>query len=151
MERPVRQTLQTRAFENVAPILQPGEQPVVAARAMVGAFSAGRLGTVAKHGAVLGGAGSATTAMLVATRKQFIVLTNRRVVFLPQTFLGGPGKKILGELPREQVSLAEAEMGFVSTLRLAFAQGDGLSLTFPKQDKKNAESLAAALRQAPTA
>ena len=33
----------------------------------------------------------------------------------------------------------------VSLLRLAFAGGDGMSLTFPRQDKRNAESLAAAL------
>jgi len=61
------------------------------------------------------------------------------------------GKKILGEFPRTQVSLAEAKMGFVSLLRLAFAGGDGLSLTFPRQDKKNAEALAGALREAPIA
>jgi hypothetical protein len=141
--------LQTRAFENVASILYPGEQPVVAARAMVGSFSASRMGTVAKQGVVLAGAGGATAAMLASTRKQFVVLTSHRVLFLPQTLLGGPGKKVLGELPRAEVSLAEAKMGVVSLLRLAFAAGDGLSLTFPRVDKKDAESLARALQQAP--
>jgi hypothetical protein len=52
-------------------------------------------------------------------------------------------------VPRAEVSLAEVKMGVVSLLRLAFAQGDGVSLTFPRMDKKNAESLAEALRQAP--
>jgi hypothetical protein len=42
-------------------------------------------------------------------------------------------------------------MGVVSLLRLAFAQGDGLSLTFPRVDKKNAESLAKVLQQATVA
>jgi hypothetical protein len=148
-ETPVQQKLQTRAFDQIAPILQAGEQPLAATRAMVGPFSAGRLGTVVQHGVVLGGAGSATTAMLASTRKQFVVVTNHRVIFLAQTILGGPGKKVLAELPRSQVSLAEVKMGMVSMLRLAFAQGDGVSLTFPRVDKKNAESLTEALRQAP--
>jgi hypothetical protein len=74
------------------------------------------------------------------------------MIFLSQTFLGGPGKKVLGEVPREQVSLAEAKTGVVSLLRVAFgAGGDGVALTFPRVDKKNAESLAAALQPASTA
>ena len=146
----MRQALQTRAFERVASVLEAGEQPVVAARAMVGGFSTGRFATAVKQGTALSGHGSAGAEIRAAQSKQFVVLTDRRVIFLPQTFLGGPGKKILGELPRAQVSLAEADMGFMSVLRLALAEGDGLSLTFPKQDKKNAEALAAALQQAPT-
>jgi hypothetical protein len=147
----VQQKLETRAFEQVTPILQAGEQPVLAARAMVGKFSSGRLGTVVRQALILEG-GGALGAALASTRKQFVVLTNRRLIFLPQTFLGGPGKKVLGEVPREQVSLAEAKMGVVSLLRLAFdTSGDGVALTFPRVDKKNAESLAAALQQAPAA
>ena len=81
-----------------------------------------------------------------------VVLTDRRLIFLSQTFMGGPGKKVPGEVPREQVSLAEAKMGVVSLLRVAFGTpGDGVALTFPRVDKKNAESLAAALGQAPAA
>jgi len=147
----VQQKLQSRAFENVAPILQSGEQPVVAARAMVGKFTASRLGAVVSQGLIMEGAG-ALGAAIATTRKQFVVLTNRRLIFLPQTFLGGPGKKILGEVPRASVSLAEVKMGVVSLLRLSFgADGDGVALTFPRVDKKNAESLAEALRQAPIA
>jgi hypothetical protein len=38
----------------------------------------------------------------------------------------------------------------VSLLRLAFATpGDGVALTFPRQDKKNAESLAMAMGYRP--
>ena len=143
----MQQKLQTRAFEQVTPILQPGEQPVVATRAMVGKFSAGRLGTVVSQAIRLEGGGALLGAALASTRKQFVVLTNRRLIFLPQTFLGGPGKKVLGEVPREHVSLAEAKMGVVSLLRLAFGTaGDGVALTFPRVDKKNAEALAEALR-----
>ncbi|PWU46051.1 hypothetical protein DLE60_08810 [Micromonospora globispora] len=148
----MQQKLQTRAFEQVTPFLQAGEQPVVATRAMVGKFSSSRLGTVVSQAVRLEGGGALVGAALASTRKQFVVLTNRRLIFLPQTFLGGPGKKVLGEVPREQVSLAEAKMGVVSLLRLAFgAAGDGVALTFPRVDKKNAESLAEALRHAPAA
>jgi hypothetical protein len=148
----VQQKLQTRAFERVTPFLQSGEQPVVATRAMVGKFSSGRLGTVVSQAIRLEGGGALLGAALASTSKQFVVLTNRRLIFLPQTFLGGPGKKVLGEVPREQVSLAEAKMGVVSLLRLAFGTpGDGVALTFPRVDKKNAEALAEALRQAPAA
>jgi len=142
----MQEKLQTRAFEIVAPALQPGEQPVTATRAMVGKFSSGRLGTVVKQGLVLDGMGSIGAAIAAANAKQFVVVTDRRLIFLPQTFMGGPGKKIIGEVSREQISVAEVKMATVSLVRIAFGdQGDGVALTFPRQDKKNAEALAAAL------
>jgi hypothetical protein len=147
----VQEKLQTRAFEQVTPILQSGEQPIAATRAVVGKFSSGRLGAAVSQALIQSG-GGAVGAALASTKKQFVVLTNRRLIFLSQTFMGGPGKKVLGEVPREQVSLAEAKMGVVSLLRLAFGSpDDGVALTFPRVDKKNAESLAAALRQTPAA
>lgn len=82
--------LQTRAFERVAPILEPGEQPLVATRAVVGAFSASRLGTVAAHGIVLGGGGTVAAAMIATSGKQFVVLTDQRIIFLSQTFMAAP-------------------------------------------------------------
>jgi hypothetical protein len=148
----MQEKLQTRAFEIVAPALQPGEQPVTATRAMVGKFSSGRLGTVVKQGLVLDGMGSIGAAIAAANAKQFVVVTDRRLIFLPQTFMGGPGKKIIGEVSREQISVAEVKMATVSLVRIAFGdQGDGVALTFPRQDKKNAEALAAALGGAPVA
>jgi hypothetical protein len=147
----MNQKLQTRAFEQVTPMLQPGEQPLVATRAMVGKFSAGRLGTVVSQAVIVEG-GGLLGAALASTGKQFVVLTNHRMIFLSQTFLGGPGKNVLGEVPRSQLSLAEVKMGIVSLLRLSFGTpGDGVALSFPRVDKKNAESLAAALQQAPVA
>lgn len=144
--------LQERAFERLADRFQPGEKPLAAARALVGKFTAGRMGTVVKQGLILDVAGGLGSHLLTAGSKQFTVVTDRRVFFLPQTFMGGPGKECLGELPRHQVRLAEAEMGFVSLLRLAFGdQGDGISLTFPRSDKKNAQLLADALQTAPVA
>ena len=140
----MQQKLQTRAFEQVAPLLQPGEQPVAATRAMVGKFSASRFGAVVTNG----GAGSLLGAALTANRKQFVVLTNHRIIFLSQTFMGGPGKKVIGEVPRAQVSLAETKLGIVSLLRLAFGtEGDGVALTFPRVDKKNAEAFADGLQR----
>jgi hypothetical protein len=147
----VQQKLQTRAFDQVAPILQAGERPLAATRALVGKFSSSRFGAVAGQALLTEGVG-VLGAALAGTSKQFVVLTNRRLIFLTQTFMGGPGKKVLGEVPRELVSLDEVKMGMVSLLRIAFGQmGDGVALTFPRQDKKNAEALAAALQQAPTA
>jgi hypothetical protein len=144
----VQQKLETRAFEHVAPLFYAGEQPVVASRAMVGKFSSGRLGAVAGQSLRL--EVGALGTLLAKSSKQFVVLTNYRFIFLPQTMLGGPGKKVLGELPRDQVSLVEVKMGMVSLLRLAFATpGDGVALTFPRQDKKNAESLAMAMGYRP--
>jgi hypothetical protein len=113
---------------------------------MVGKFSAGRLGAVVTQGLILDGAGLVGAA-LSSTKKQFVVLTSHRLIFLPQTFMGGPGKKVLGEVPRQHVALTETKMGIVSLLRIAFGTGgDGVSLTFPRVDKKNAEALAQALQ-----
>jgi len=142
----VQQKLQTRAFEQVAPLLQAGERPLAATRALVGKFSSGRLGNVVSQALIQEGAG-ALGAAIATNSKQFVVLTDRRLIFLSQTFLGGPGKKVHGEVPREHLTLAEEQMGVVSLLRLAFgAPGDGVALTFPRVDKKNAEALAAALK-----
>jgi hypothetical protein len=144
----VQQKLQTRAFEYVTPLLQPGEQPVTATRAVVGKFASSRLGAFASQ-SLPGLAGGALGAALASksTKKQFVVVTDRRLIFLPQTFMGGPGKQVLAEVPREQVTLVETKMGVVSQLRIAFGtEGDGVALTFPRMDKKNAESLVAALQ-----
>lgn len=142
----MNEKLQTRAFEQVAPLLQAGERPVVATRAMVGKFGSGRLGTIVSQGLIMEGVGLVGAA-IATTRKQFVVLTTHRLIFLTQTFLGGPGARVLGEVPRQQVSLAEAKFATVSLVRIGFgAPGDGVALTFPRIDKKNAESLAAALR-----
>jgi hypothetical protein len=147
----MNEKLQTRAFESVDPVLRTGEKPLAAARAMVGKFSSGRLGAVVKQGLVLDGAG-ALGAALIKNKKQFVVVTDRRIIFLPQTILGGPGKQVLGEVSREQATLAEVKMGVVSLVRIAFGdQGDGVALTFPRMDKKNAEALAGALGGAPVA
>ncbi|MEU4241769.1 hypothetical protein [Actinoplanes sp. NPDC026619] len=122
----------------------------MATRAMVGKFSSGRLGAIAKQAILQEAVGSVLANKLAKSKKQFIVVTNRRLIFLPQTFLGGPGKAILGEMPREVVSLAEVKMGVMSLVRIAFGNaGDGIALTFPRVDKKNAEALAQALQQTP--
>ena len=142
----MQQKLQTKAFEQIAPLLLAGEQPLVATRAMVGKFASGRLGAVVSNGLILEG-GGLIAAAITATRKQFVVVTDRRLIFLTQTFMGGPGKKVLGEVPREEASLAEAKLGTVSLIRISFgALGDGVALTFPLIDKKNAEALAQALQ-----
>jgi hypothetical protein len=141
----VQQKLVDRAFEIIAPMLQPGEQPVTATRAVVGAFSSSRLGTVISQS--VAGQGL-TGAALNAHRKQFVVLTDRRLIFLSQTFMGGPGKTVHGAVPREQFSLAEAKIGVVSVVRIAFGTaGDGVALTFPLVDKKSAAALAEGLRR----
>ncbi|SCF01380.1 hypothetical protein [Micromonospora mirobrigensis] len=143
----MQQKLETRAFEQVASILQPGEQPVAATRAVVGRFASGRLETVVSQTLKQQGGGALGAALLSSSSKQFVVLTDRRLIFLTQTFLGGPGKKVIGEVPRDQISLAEVKPGVVTLLRIAFgALGDGVALTFPRVDRKNAEALAAALR-----
>jgi hypothetical protein len=144
----MQEKLQTRAFGIVAASLQDGEQPLAAARAMVGKFGASRIGTLARQSAVVVAVGAAGAAVTATGGKQFVVVTDRRVIFLNQTFMGGPGQKVIGQLARHQVSLAEAKFGTISVLRLAFADGEGVSLTFPRIDKKNAEQLVAALTPA---
>jgi hypothetical protein len=142
---------QTKAFEKVAPLLQAGEQPIAATRALVGKFSSSRYGAVVSQALIMETVGALGSA-LTTKRKQFVVLTDRRLIFLTQTFMGGPGKRILGEVPRDQVSLAEVKWGVVSLVRVAFgADGDGVALTFPRVDKKKAETFAAALGHAPVA
>lgn len=142
----MRKKFGEKAFAVAAGHLAPGEQPRVAARAMVGALDAGRLGTAVTRGAVPGLSGAVADVVLNTTGKQVVVVTDRRVLFLSQTFWGGAGGELLGSVPRELVSLAEAKFGAVSVLRLAFGPGGGVSLTFPRVDKSSAEALAAELR-----
>ncbi|MEV6487281.1 hypothetical protein AB0M20_01390 [Actinoplanes sp. NPDC051633] len=126
----MREKLQARAFEIVAPVLQPAEEPIMATRAMIGAFARGGLGEqiAARDGT------------------QFVVVTDRRLIFLPQRILGGPGRKVLGEVPRDQVILSDVKMAVMSVVAIAFGtRGDGVVLTFPRQDQRNAKALVAAL------
>lgn len=144
----MQKKLEDRAFEQVAPILHHGEQPLVATRALVGKFTGSRLGAIASQTLVMEGGGALLGSVLTRHRKQFVVLTSYRLIFMTQTFMGGPGKTFLGEVPRPQVGLAEVKMGIVSLVRVAFGnRGDGVALTFPRSDKKNAEALATALQQ----
>nr|WP_221373994.1 hypothetical protein [Actinoplanes polyasparticus] len=147
----MREKFQTKAFELVAPLLQPDERPITATRALAGSFTAGRAGTTVAMGLRNQAGGALVGALLTsATSKQFVVVTTERVIFLPQTFMGGPGAGVLGQIPRDQVTLAEAKLGVVSLIRIAFGDGgDGISLTFPRIDKKNAQALADALREKP--
>ncbi len=148
----MQEKLQTRAFGRVESILQPGEQPITATRVTVGKFASGRFGSAVTQALVMEGFGGMGSAALLSARRQFVVLTNQRMIFLSQTFMGGPGSTVLGSVPSDQVSLTESKIGVVSLLRIAFGtSGDGVALTFPRVDKRNAEALAAALRPTPVA
>lgn len=148
----MQEKLQSRAFEQVAGMLQPGERPIVAARAIVGKFGSGRFGAVLKQSLIAEGGGAIGAMIASGSSKQFYVLTDQRMIFLSQTFMGGPGKKVIGQVPRSALSVAEVKMGTVSLVRLAFGEaGDGVALTFPRVDKKNAQQLAEALQQSPVA
>jgi hypothetical protein len=128
-------------------MLHPGEQPTTATRVMVGKLGSSRLGAVAKQAMITEIGGGLASALITKNKKQFVVVTNQRLIFLNQTFLGGPGKKVLAEVPRDQVALGDVKMGVVSQLQIAFGTaGDGVGLTFPRVDKKNADALAEALR-----
>ncbi|MEV6843830.1 hypothetical protein [Actinoplanes sp. NPDC051411] len=144
----MQEKLQTRAFEQVAGMLHPGEQPLAAARAMVGKYNSSRFGAVVKQAVLVEAGGALGAAIASGSGKQFFVLTTHRMIFLSQTFMGGPGKRVIGEVPRTAIALAEVKMGAVSLVRLAFGpNGDGVALTFPRVDKKNAQQLADALQQ----
>jgi hypothetical protein len=143
------QRLQSKASAAVARHLSPGEQFRVAARALVGAFDASRLGTVVSRGIVPGVANTVTDIVQNTTGNQIVVVTDRRVLFLTQNFWGGPGDRLLMIVPRDLLSLAGSKFGTVSILRLEFAAGGGVSLTFPRIDKSSAVALAAELRATP--
>ena len=144
----MQEKLQARAFQQVADMLYPGEQPLVGARALVGRFNSSRFGAVVKQAVLTEAGGALGAAIASGSSKQFFVLTTHRMIFMSQTFLGGPGKRMIGEVPRTALGLAEVKIGTVSLVRLAFGpNGDGVALTFPRVDKKNAEQLAAALQQ----
>ncbi|MEU4155373.1 hypothetical protein [Actinoplanes sp. NPDC026670] len=143
---------QSRTAAAVAGHLLPGEEFRVGARAVVGALDASRLGTAISRGIVPGVADTATDLVLKTTGKQVVAVTGQRVLFLSQTFWGGPGDELLMIVPRELLSLAEAKFGAVSVVRLAFAVG-GVSLTFPLIDRAMAmaKALATELRTPPAA
>jgi hypothetical protein len=146
----VSQRLQAKAFAAVATYLSAAEQPRVAARAMVGLLHASRFGTAVSRGLVPGVSDAVTDAALNSIGRQVVVVTDLRVLFLPQNFWGGPSAELLTIVPRELLTLAGSKFGFVSILRLVFASGGGVSLTFPRIDKRSAMSLAAELRPTPS-
>jgi hypothetical protein len=101
---------------------------------------------VVSRGLVPGVSNAVTDLVLNSTGRQVVVVTDQRVLFLSQTAWGGPGAELLRIVPRDLLSLADSKFGLVSILRLAFASGDGVSLTFARIDKSSAVALAAELR-----
>jgi hypothetical protein len=151
----VKESLQNRAFERIAASSEPGETPIMATRAVVGSLKSGRLGALASgSGGLIGGAiAGALQGALSVSGPHYVVLTNRRLVFVTQTaFLGRPGKKIAGSVPVGQFSLNEYKPGGMPVVRIAFGQeGQGVSLTFGAIFKKEARALVDALGGAPVA
>jgi hypothetical protein len=112
---------------------------------MVGKFSSGRLAALAAG--TFAASGGALGAAFATNRPQFVVLTNRRLVFLAQTMMGGPAKKVVGEVPVGQFTLAEFQPGGMPVVRIAFvAAGDGVALTFGALYKSEAHGLVTALQ-----
>jgi hypothetical protein len=118
-----------------APSLQPGELVE-----LTGVASAGKLrvGKQLAQAAVVAVVTAGTLAAWTTPKKFYVVLTDRRLLFLEQHSLtGGPTTKLGLELPRAALSVQQVKVKpimFIPTLRvdLAIAGADnGLQLIFP--------------------
>ena len=141
----MRQKLHDMAVANSAPVMGPGEAVQATGRARVGKANIARNVAVMAASAILsGGAG-----MMYTQKKAFyIVLTNQRLLITePHWLTGRPTAKIVAEVPREAVAVAEAKRGVMASVTLAIGgEAQGLRLSYAALDKEGADNLLRALQ-----
>lgn len=133
-----------------AVVLDPGETVQVVASAMVGQVSAKKTIVAAAAVGVL--TGGALTA-LVTPKKLYVVLTERRLVFLEGEKIGGKAKPVIYmEFPRSAVETVSTRTKravlVVPTLVAEFAiagSEKGLKLQFPTVCRGEGQEIADAL------
>jgi hypothetical protein len=140
----LRQKLHQILFTSAAPLLQPGEQPVAAARGRAGHVSVKANMAMAAASAVLSGG---STVMTASAQQLFILLTDRRLLVLPSNRLTfRPVPKVIAEIPREAAVVSDVKRGFMTSFTVSAAgQGSGLRFAFPRTERTDAETLLAAL------
>lgn len=137
-----------RLLDNVGPLLEADERVEVTALGTVGSVSAGRkIATAAVVGVLTGG----TVMALVTAKPMYMVVTDRRILFVEQNPTGGPGKKVLMTVHRGGVSVSAPKkgmFGLTMVVELAIAgEEKGLKITFPHASKREGREFIAALPQ----
>ncbi|MEV4433673.1 hypothetical protein [Streptomyces sp. NPDC049555] len=149
---PLTARRQQQAYETAFPLLFPGERVELITFAAVGKVSVRRQVATA---ALVGIATAGFMTMAVRPRKAYIVLTDRRLLFLDgETMSGKPGKFMM-EMPRPYVSASAPKKGMfgltmVAELSLAGAD-KGLRLTFAATHREEGQYLLGVLPGAPYA
>jgi hypothetical protein len=141
----VRQKLHDMAVTNSAPIMGPGEAVQATGRARVGKANIARNVAMMAASAILsGGAG----VMYTQKKSFYIVLTNQRLLIIEPHWLSGrPTAKVVAEVPRQALTVAEAKRGVMATVTLGIGgDGQGLRLSYPAMDKEGADNLLRALQ-----
>lgn len=136
--------IKQRVVEVATPFLQAGERVEVASQVMVGTVPVGAMAAVAVATAVV--SGGAMTAVFV-TAKQFIVLTDRRLLFFEMNqYTARPMPKLLGELPRAALSAGAVKGRMTRAFVLTIAgQKRALKLRFPLPLRHDGDSIAQSL------
>jgi hypothetical protein len=130
-----------RAF--VSPYLQPGEQVELATSVTVGTVPVAEKAAMIVATSIMSGG---TIAMYTRPLKQYMVLTDRRVLFIRGNRFNGRPDKLNSELPRAGLSASEPRGRFTRVVMLSVAGNPkGLKLRFPVPARHDGEQFAAAL------
>jgi hypothetical protein len=138
--------IKQRVVDVATPFLQGGERVEVASQVMVGTAPVKTMAAVAVATAVVSGG---TMTALFVTRKQFIVLTDRRLLFFQMNqATARPMPKLLGELPRAALSVGEVQKGILTRAFILTVAGQkrAVKLRFPLPLRHDADSIADSLR-----
>ncbi|MFG2042049.1 hypothetical protein [Dactylosporangium sp. NPDC048998] len=136
----MRQKLHDMTATVATPLFGPGERAEATGRARVGKVSVARNAALAAASLLLSGG---TVGVYQQKKAFYVLLTNQRLLLLEAHWLTGrPTAKIVGEMPRHALSIAEVKRGITATVTLAIGgEGHGLRLSYPALDKEGADNL----------
>ncbi len=138
--------LRQRLISKAMPFLQDDEQPELATIAFIGSLQLGKTATIAVATALVS---VGTMAMYRVPIKQYVLLTNQRLMLFPQNQLTGrPIARVNAELPRSVLGASAAKVNFLtSTVDLSVEDIWGLRLRFPRPVKADALVIARSLSE----
>lgn len=149
MGKHMRQKLHDALITTATPLLNPGEVPAATGRARVGQISLARNAALAAASMLLSGG---TMGMYAVNNAYYVLLTSERLLLLePHWITSRPTAKVVGDIPRPFLSVADVKRGVMTSVTLSIGgEGKGLLLKYPTLDKEGAESLLEALGVAPS-
>ena len=131
--------LHDRLVRAVEPTFEPGERAEFTGIARVTSARRNAMVRVAQRKKV-------AAEEAIARAEAYLVLTDRRMLVVGKGFAARPRTKVLWVIPRSEISPLRFQRGILSSIDLGVSSESGdVRLTFPRNERREADRLALAL------